>query len=410
MTAPEVLAAALPRYDIEGEIGRGGWAVVIAGRHRDLDRRVAIKQLPPEVAADESARARFRDEARVVARLDHPHIVPVYDFVEHEGVLLLVMELLTGGTLWDHTGTEGFGPPEVCAVGLVMASALHEAHSHGVLHRDVKPDNLLFGERGAVKLSDFGVAKIVSGVQQTRTTAGMIIGTPAYLAPEQVTGHPLGPATDIYATAVMLYRLLAGDFPFPHVEEAIARLFQHVNDTPLPLADRADIAPAVAAVIMRGLEKDPADRFLTAEGFGLALARAATDTWGAGWLRRSRVELRASGSLVAATEVGRTPGGGADPHDSAELRLLDLLDDGTTLGARPDELIAMRALLGSGGTTAAARLRMPQGTPAPEMRLAALEALARWRHRAEHPLTSPELREACNVLARACEAIVTRLG
>jgi serine/threonine-protein kinase len=404
------IEAALPRYDIGEEIGRGGWAVVLEGRHRDLDRRVAIKELPAEIAIDEQARGRFRDEARVVARLDHPHIVPVYDFVEHDGVLVLVMELCTGGTLWDRHDTRALGHAEVAAIGLVVASALDAAHHHGVLHRDIKPENLLFGERGAIKLSDFGIAKIVGAVQHTRTTAGMIIGTPAYLAPEQVTGRALGPATDIYATSVMLYRLLADDFPFPAVEDSVARLFQHVHEPPLPLGERAEVPGAVASVIMRGLEKDPADRFLTAEAFGLALARGATSVWGPGWLRRSGVELRSAPNLLAATEASRTPTPAGDPHDSAELILLDRLQAGETLGARPDEVEAMRLLLGATGTTAPARLGLPESTDVPAVRAAALEQLSRWRRRAEHPLSGPELRDACLVLSRACESIVTRLG
>jgi serine/threonine protein kinase len=291
-----------------------------------------------------------------------------------------------------------------------MASALDAAHQRGVLHRDVKPENLLLGDHHSIKLSDFGVAKIVGAANQTRTTAGMIIGTPAYLAPEQVTGQALGPATDVYATSIMLYRLLAGDFPFPPVEESVARLFQHVHEPPIPLGLRCEVPAPVASVIMRGLEKDPADRYLTAEAFGLALAQNATVVWGPGWLRRSGIELRSAPNLLAATEMSRTPTPGGDPHDTAELLLLERLQRGDTLGARPAEVEAMCALLGAHGTLAAERLQLPAGATVDELRTAALEQLGRWRRRTEHPLTSPELRDACLILSRACESVVARLG
>lgn len=412
--AQETLADALPRYDVEEVIGRGGWAVVVAGRHRDLDRPVAIKRLPADLAADDVARDRFRSEARVVAALDHPHIVPVYDFVEHGDVLALVMELLTGGTVWDRHHQEPFTAPQVVAIALVTASALHEAHQAGVLHRDVKPENLLCRDEATVKLSDFGVAKIVGGAGHNRTTDGMVIGTPTYLAPEQVTGGALSPATDIYAAGVMTYRLLADSFPFPDVDEPVARLFQHVEVPPIPLEDRsaagAAVPAPVAAVVLQALAKDPSDRFLTAEAFGLALARAATRAWGAGWLRRSGIQLRSSPALVAATETERTPAPALDTHDSAEIRLLEHLEGGATLGARPDEVTAMARLLGSEGTLAAARLGLSDGASSAELRAAALAELERWRRRAEHPLSSPALREAAAVLARSCEALLARLG
>ena len=154
----ELLSAALPRYDIGSEIGRGGLGVVYEGRHRDLGRAVAIKQLAGSFGADPSLRDRFLDEARLVAGLDHPHIVPVYDFVEHDGLCVIVMEYCSGGTLWSRFQTRGLRTDEAVAVVLATAVGLHHAHTHGVLHRDVKPENILYSATGTAKIADFGIA------------------------------------------------------------------------------------------------------------------------------------------------------------------------------------------------------------------------------------------------------------
>src|ERR1700738_3621737 len=144
MTVQEEIVAALPEYDIGGELGRGGFGLVLSGRHRQLRRDVAIKELPPALAADPRVRARFAAEARVLASLSHPHIVPIYDYVERDGLCLLVMEKLTGGTLWDRFKQQGLGVESTCAVAMAACTALHYAHQRGVLHRDVKPENLLY--------------------------------------------------------------------------------------------------------------------------------------------------------------------------------------------------------------------------------------------------------------------------
>ncbi len=208
MTDASALASVLPAYEIGGELGRGGFGIVVAGRHRQLGRQVAIKELPPQLAADAGVRARFVTEARVLASLDHPHIVPVYDYVEQDGLCLLVMESLPGGTVWEAFQQNGYTPHTACAVVMVSCAGLHYAHEHGVLHRDVKPENLLFTQSGQLKVADFGIAKVVGGKDALATTAGEILGTPAYMAPEQAEGKDLGPASDIYAAGVMLYELL----------------------------------------------------------------------------------------------------------------------------------------------------------------------------------------------------------
>ena len=146
----KLVEEALPSYEIGGELGRGGWGVVLSGRHRDLGRDVAIKQLPRAFAADANVRARFLAEARVLAALDHPHIVPVYDFVERDGLCLLVMERLSGGTVWSRFTEQGVSMDDACAIVLATCAALDAAHAHGVLHRDIKPENLMFTGSGTL--------------------------------------------------------------------------------------------------------------------------------------------------------------------------------------------------------------------------------------------------------------------
>ena len=303
--SPELdeVAAALPNYEVGGELGRGGWGVVLAGRHRQLDRQVAIKQLPRAFAADETVRRRFLVEAKLMASLDHPHIVPVYDFVEQDGLCLLVMELLPGGTVWSRFTSDGFTPTAAAATGLACLAGLQAAHAKHFLHRDIKPENLMFSAGGVLKVTDFGIAKMVGGEDAVATRAGEVIGTPAYIAPEQARGGALSPATDIYALATMLYELLSGVLPFADDGDAMALLFKHAFEAPVPLADQAPQTPAaVAAVVMSGLATDPAERPSSAEEFGLALARACTASWGPGWLTAEGMPVMGAANFVAATE------------------------------------------------------------------------------------------------------------
>ena len=297
----ELLSSVLPAYEIGGELGQGGMGVVVSGQHRQLGRRVAIKQLPEAFAADPGVRRRFTAEAQVLASLDHPHVVPVYDFVEREGICLLVMELLPGGTLRSRVAGGGCTAPYAVAVSLACLSGLSAAHRRGILHRDVKPENMLFAASGVLKVTDFGIAKVIGGPGTVLTRVGNVVGTPAYIAPEQVRGGKLSPATDVYALATMLYELLAGVLPFSIETEGedLALLFKHAYEKPVPLRDVAPGVPdPVAAVVMRGLATEPADRFETAEAFGAALAEAATQAWGPGWLAAEQVPIMDAGPMI----------------------------------------------------------------------------------------------------------------
>lgn len=265
------METALPDYEVGRELGRGAFGFVFEGRHRNLDRAVAIKQLPRALAADPTMRERFLAEARTVAALQHPHVVPVYDFVERDGLCLLVMEHLGGGSLADRAGGAPLDTATACAVTAQIAAALQYAHEHGVLHRDVKPENILFTTTGVAKLADFGIAKLVeqdSGL----TTTGMVVGTPAYLAPEVAMGEPATPAADVYALGAVLYELLAGRRPYPARPTAAAALLQRVNEDPTPLAETAPHVPdALVTVVTRAMARDPGARFASAGALAGAL-------------------------------------------------------------------------------------------------------------------------------------------
>ena len=297
------ISAALPNYEVGDQLGKGGWGVVYEGRHRQLGREVAIKQLPAGFSTDADVRARFMAEARTLAALDHPHVVPIYDYVEHDGLCLLVMEKLSGGTVWSRFANEGLSMEAACAAVLATCAGLQNAHQHQILHRDVKPENLIFNAEGQLKVTDFGIAKVLGGQRTMATAAGEVIGTPAYMAPEQARGQEVTPATDVYAVGVMLYELLSGRRPFDDEADALALLFKHAYDEPLPLHEAAPNVPeSLVAAAMKALAKDPKDRYQSAEEFGVAVAEAATAAWGPGWLMRSSLPVMAAGSIVAATQ------------------------------------------------------------------------------------------------------------
>jgi serine/threonine protein kinase len=308
------IRAALPGYELGGQIGRGGCGVVLSAVHLRLQRQVAIKQIPPQFAQDSVIRRRFAAEAQLMASIEHPHVVPVYDFVEHDGMCLLVMEYLPGGSVADRFTGEGFDANSAIAVALACAAGLQAAHARGVLHRDIKPANLMFSATGTVKLTDFGIAKIVGGDETLVTRAGEIVGTPSYVAPEQARGQELSPATDVYALATMVYQLLSGVLPFPPGEDSMAVLFMHAFEKPTPLTEAAASVPkAIADVVMRGLATDPTERFASAESFGVALAEPAFDSWGTDWLTPVGIPVIGSDTILAAATGHRGSAVSAPP-------------------------------------------------------------------------------------------------
>ncbi len=305
------LAAALPSYEVRGELGRGGFGLVVAAQHRQLGRDVAIKVL---AVSDEMAHARFVAEARLLASMDHRHIVRVHDYVEHGGLCLIIMELLAGGSLTRHLA--GIPAREACAVGVAVAEALSYAHAQGVLHRDIKPDNVLFDAAGLLKVTDFGIAKIFAG---SRVSASGVAGTPLYMAPEQLVGGRLGPATDIYALGLVLYEMLAKRPPFDPDLPLLAR-YQQQMAAPPPLAG---IPPAVAGAVMHALAGEMQQRPRSAKDFALELAAAADHGYGPNGASPSPILLGAARHgrpMTASSGYGEVPEALVTPWSSGEHR------------------------------------------------------------------------------------------
>lgn len=256
------------RYQIEQLLGHGGMAVVYLARDPAMGRQVAIKLLPPQWTFDANLRQRFQQEAQIVAALEHPAIVPIYDYGEYEGQPYLVMRYMSGGSLRDRMNRP-LPITEVARILERLAPALDLAHDRGVIHRDLKPDNVLFDSHQQPYLADFGIARIAEGTQ-TMT----IVGTPAYMSPEQVQGNmALDRRADIYAIGVMLFEMLTGRAPY-QAETPTQVMFKHVYE-PIPdvLTLRADLPTSSRGVIYIAMSKDPAGRYDSAG----QLAKAVTN-------------------------------------------------------------------------------------------------------------------------------------
>ncbi|OBB78463.1 serine/threonine-protein kinase [Mycobacterium sp. 852014-52144_SCH5372336] len=260
------------RYELRGVLGRGGMAEVHDGWDTRLHRPVAIKLLYPAFTTDTDMRRRFEEEARAAAGLNHPNIVSVHDSGEHDGSPFIVMERLPGRTLQDEIETGPMPPPRVRSMLHDVLGALGCAHAAGIVHRDIKPGNVLIAPNsGAMKVADFGIAKTAGSAL---TATGQIVGTMAYMSPERVAGAPASVADDLYAVGVMGYEALTGRRPFP--QENPAALLHAILDAPPPPISvvRPDIDPALAATIDRAMARDASQRFTSAEHMRAALMGA----------------------------------------------------------------------------------------------------------------------------------------
>src|SRR5262245_40085799 len=257
---------------IEELLGQGGMARVYLGRQEHLDRNVAVKILPPYYAADEDFVERFKLEARAMARLTHPNIVIIHDAGEDNGRLFIIMEYVRGGTLKQRMAA-GLQMHEIQRVIREVASALSYAHSMGIVHRDVKPVNVLMDQSARSVLSDFGIAKVLE-TSAALTHAGAGVGTPEYMSPEQCRGGAVDARADIYALGVMLYEMLTGRPPFV-ADNYTALAHSHIYEmVPPPSRINPRISPAVQSVVLKALEKSPADRFQKATEMATALDQA----------------------------------------------------------------------------------------------------------------------------------------
>ena len=259
------------RYELLGHIARGGMADVFEARDTLLGRRVAVKVLHSQFSSDEAFVKRFRREAQAAANLSHPNIVGIYDWGQEGSTYFIVMELIEGRSLRDVLREDGpLLPRRAIEISAEVAAALSVAHRSGLVHRDIKPGNMLLTADGTVKVTDFGIARAWDDSSEL-TKTGAVIGTATYFSPEQAQGTPADERSDIYALGVVMYEMLAGRPPFSG-ESPVAVAYQHVSSLAVqPSLDNPDVPNELDAIVMRALEKDPDARYQTADDLRHAL-------------------------------------------------------------------------------------------------------------------------------------------
>ena len=303
-------------YQIVSAIGEGGMAAVYKAYQPAMERYVALKILPRHFADDPRFVSRFQREAKILAKLQHPHILPVFDFGAFDGYTYLVMPFVESGTLAAWLTGRPLPLPQIGGVISQVGDALDYAHTRGLVHRDVKPSNVLMDERGNCLLTDFGLAKIAEGAVKL-TASGTIIGTPAYMSPEQGMGQALDHRSDIYSLGVVMYEISVGRVPY-NAETPIAVVFKHINDPlPLPRAVNPELPDALECIILKALAKQPEDRYATAGDMVRALQTAL-----AGPLPKAGV-VRPPTETVSLGSAGDTtaPGEPAQPEVTRQYPL-----------------------------------------------------------------------------------------
>jgi serine/threonine protein kinase len=359
---PETVIAG--RYRLHELLGRGGMSEVWRAEDLELGRDVAIKLL----AAD-ADRARFDREARAVASLAHPNVMQLYDYGESEGRPYMVLEYVPGGTLEDRLRAGGPLPDdETYEIAVGIASGLAHAHARGVVHRDLKPANVLFDEEGRPKIADFGIARLAAG-EGTLTEAGTLLGTAAYISPEQASGEPAGAASDVYSFGVMLYRMLAGRLPFAS-NDPMELVLMH-RDTPPPLLTRfrTDAPARLESTAMLALSKDPSERPLDG---GALLAELGVPA-GGGFttattvLTEDRTQVLPVAPAAGSAPPAGEPSGPLDPGPPRSSRRMPLI-------------VAALLLLAVAGGALAYEVTRPASSPAPGTFTATTQLTRSTRH------------------------------
>jgi eukaryotic-like serine/threonine-protein kinase len=305
------------RYEIQRGIARGGMAEVYLARDQLLDRPVAVKVLFAEYARDPSFVERFRREAQSAASLNHPNIVAIYDWGQERGTYFIVMEYVRGRSLRDVVQVNGpFSPRRTAEIGAEIAGALEFAHRNGVVHRDVKPGNVLLTADGDIKVTDFGIAR--AGTSEALTQTGAVMGTAAYFSPEQAQGLPVDGRSDVYSLGVVLYEMVTGAPPFTG-ESPVAVAYKHVREDPEPPAARApDLPPDLELIILTAMAKEPDSRYQTADELRADLTRFVHGQPPLGGPVTGLVADGTATAAVAATQAA--PMAALDGHDPDEHR------------------------------------------------------------------------------------------
>lgn len=288
----------IARYEIQSELGRGGMAVVYLAHDPNFRRNVAVKLVSGNLEQNDGFRERFEREARLIARIEHPAIVPVYDFGEHDGQLYLVMRYMSGGTLADKIKKEVFTLRDAAQLISQIAPALDAVHSQGIVHRDLKPGNILFDNFGNPAISDFGIAHFSTATSDL--TGSAIIGTPSYMSPEQVRGDTeLDGRSDVYALGVILFEMLTGHGPF-RANTPMSAALKHITDPPPSIRSfRPDLPTDLESILNKALAKDRNARFASASEMARELRAIPDSTQGA---NKPILVSRSSGNDIA-TEV-----------------------------------------------------------------------------------------------------------
>src|SRR3954470_16254128 len=346
MTTPQVLGE---RYEIGGVLGRGGMAEVHRGRDLRLGREGAVKVLRSDLARDPSFQVRFRREAQAAASLNHPAIVAVYDTGEDRTALgatpYIVMEYVEGETLRDVLRREGrLDPDRAMELAADICGALDFSHRNGIVHRDVKPGNVMITPQGTVKVMDFGIARAVSDSAATMTSTAAVIGTAQYLSPEQARGEGVDARSDVYSLGCLLYELVTGAPPFTG-DSPVAVAYQHVREDPrLPSSINPDVPPELDAILLKAMSKNPANRYQSAAEMRNDLLRA---------LAGQRVEATpVMGDAEKTTILAAAPGGYGGGYGQDER--WDDEDEAARRRRRIIAIVAVLAVLLLGGAIAAA--------------------------------------------------------
>jgi len=265
-------------YDVEKVLGHGGFGSVYLARDTKLGRQVVLKVLHPHLAADPGMVTRFMGEARAMALLDHPNIVTIYSIEQNGDQPYIVMEFVSGTTLGAHAHQKVFSVQEALPILQQIGAALDAAHAQGMIHRDIKPGNVLITHTGMVKLTDFGIVKMLKGTEKSITPAMSTVGTVLYMSPEQADinrQNEIGPASDLYALGIITYQMLSGRVPFWSQNTDVILAAHRTAPLPDPKAFGANVSPPIVEVLQKGLAKKPSDRYPTASALITALKQAA---------------------------------------------------------------------------------------------------------------------------------------